>query len=175
MLSCCFLFEPLLRVTSLQTGHLSHHSPRLSSVYSTLAFRIQPPTLVLFTCWLRMSGLELVKHPEHVYEFVCVCVYMKGRQCLGKGKRNRGVGKEEKNWWDLWVQERIGVNIQDRARERERGRARERGWGGRVHVGACETGDSGAQSVREKEREKPHIGVCWYETERIISQCVDAA
>lgn len=33
-------------------------------------------------------------------------------------------------------------------------RERARGGGGRVHVGACETGDSGAQSVREKERER---------------------
>lgn len=47
--------------------------------------------------------------------------------------------------------------------------------GGRVHVGACETGNSGAQSVRERGREKPSIGVCGYETECIISQCVDAA
>lgn len=40
-----------------------------------------------------------------------------------------------------------------------------------------ETGDSGAQSVSERAREgeQPNIGVCGYETEHIISQCVDAA
>lgn len=42
-----------------------------------------------------------------------------------------------------------------------------------MHVGACETGDSIGE--REREREKPCIGVCGYETKRIISQCVDAA
>lgn len=47
--------------------------------------------------------------------------------------------------------------------------------GGRVHVGACETGDSGAQSVREKRRDRSLALVCGYETEHIISQCVDAA
>lgn len=34
-----------------------------------------------------------------------------------------------------------------------------------MHVGACETGDSGAQS-------EPNVGVCGYETERVISLCV---
>ena len=63
-------------------------------------------------------------------------------------------GNGERNVLDL--QERIGVNSQEEGREVERGGERERareseGGGGRVHVGACETGDSGAQSVRERE------------------------
>lgn len=40
-----------------------------------------------------------------------------------------------------------------------------------MHVGACETGDG----ISEREREGLYIGVCGYETTRIISQCVDAA
>lgn len=42
-----------------------------------------------------------------------------------------------------------------------------------MHVGACETGDGIRE--REKERERLYIGVCGYETKRIITQCVDAA
>lgn len=60
--------------------------------------------------------------------------------------------------------------------EQPRGLEGEReGGSGRVHVGACETGDSGAQSVREREKQKPNICVCGYETEHTISQCVDVA
>lgn len=44
-----------------------------------------------------------------------------------------------------------------------------------MHVGSCETGARIRRCVRgEREREKLCIGVCGYETKRIISQCVDA-
>lgn len=40
-------------------------------------------------------------------------------------------------------------------------------------MGASETGGSGAQSP--SERQQISIGECGYETECVVSQCVDAA
>lgn len=70
------------------------------------------------------------------------------------------MGREgKKNRWELREQERIGVNSQKKGREGVSEGERE-GGGGRVHVGACETGDSGAQSVREREGDTEALHWC---------------
>lgn len=70
-------------------------------------------------------------------------VWKGGKKWMGSTRKNRG------------EQPRGGQGGRERQRERER-----EGGGGRLHVGACETGDSGAQSVRERERERILALVC---------------
>ncbi len=104
----------------------------------------------------------------------------KGVGVWGRAKKKQRCGEREEKLMGS-VRTRKNRGEQPRGSERERERERERETEREGEVGGCmwvpvrrETAGL-SQREREREREKPSISVCGYETERIISQCVDAA